>query len=289
MSNKIVLKSIQDNSINYIHEPEGVDGYFESRFVQRTPDYFIVYLSSHSGCNQACRFCHLTQTKQTMMTPASLSDYLIQANSVLNNIDFDELEKQGLSKVKFSFMARGEPLLNPTILNEWNVLRKELKKLVPNSFDVEFCISTIFPKEFLSFKKPLAAIFTTPDVTMYWSIYSVGDAFRKRWLRKALDIHTIKAMIEEYVRTTGNKVKYHSAFIKGQNDTTGEVLALKDFLTTINQPYYRFNVVSYNPYSREKSEESPHVYQIAKVLKAKAIKRIGYDVKASCGMFYNKG
>lgn len=38
-------------------------------------------------------------------------------------------------------------------------------------------------------------------------------------------------MIEEYIQTTGNKVKYHSAFIEGQNDTTGEVLALKDFLT----------------------------------------------------------
>ena len=96
-------------------------------------------------------------------------------------------------------------------------------------------------------------------------------------------------MIEEYIQTTGNKVKYHSAFIEGQNDTTGEVLALKDFLTTINQPYYRFNVVTYNPYSEDKSKESPHVYQIAKVLKAKSIKRVGFDVKASCGMFYNQG
>lgn len=65
----MILISKEDASANVVM------GKFEARFVQRTPDYFIIYVSSHQGCNQACRFCHLTQTKQTDMTPASIGDY----------------------------------------------------------------------------------------------------------------------------------------------------------------------------------------------------------------------
>ena len=101
----LTLVSQKDKSKNYVI-PTDDGGYFESRFVQRTDDYILVYLSSHSGCDQACRFCHLTQTRQTMMQPADILDYIAQAKRVLNDANLAQLKLFGLKKVKFSFMAR---------------------------------------------------------------------------------------------------------------------------------------------------------------------------------------
>ena len=67
MTPSLVLTSTQDESINYIFKEK--EGQFEARYVQRVPEYAIVYLSSHTGCNYNCRFCHLTQMGETSEHP----------------------------------------------------------------------------------------------------------------------------------------------------------------------------------------------------------------------------
>lgn len=281
----IKLVSAEDQSKNYII-PTSDGGYFESRFVQRSSSsYFIVYLSSHSGCNQSCRMCHLTQTGQTMMTSAKLKDYIEQAENVLKDVNFEELKAQGLTRVKFSFMARGEPLLNTTIQNQWEVLRRSLRNLVPGYFDVEFNISTIYPK---AFDKKLSDIFKTSDVTIYYSIYSYNIDFRKKWLGKAICAGEALRKLDSFRRNTPCKVKLHSAFIEGENDSQKDVLTL-DTILAFEFGEYEFNIVRYNPYNekfgRETSQEN--LLEIRKILDAKVKSRVGKDVYASCGMFYN--
>ena len=73
-----ILPSELDSSVNFIF-----DNMMEARYVQRVPDYFICYLSSHDGCNKACRFCHLTQTGQTSFNEAGVAQYVEQAKHVL--------------------------------------------------------------------------------------------------------------------------------------------------------------------------------------------------------------
>ena len=277
----IKLVSEEDSSINYV-VPSSDGGYFESRFVQRSSDYFIIYLSSHSGCNQACRMCHLTQTKQTMMTPATLDDYVNQAKQVLSNVSLPFLRALGLTRVKFSFMARGEPLLNPTIVNDWQALRRSLKELIHPYYDVEFSISTIMPNDF---KSNLGDIFTNRDVSIYYSIYSVNEDFRKKWLGNAMPYRTALSYLNHYKSLDYGKVKFHSAFIKDENDSEKDIRDLKFALDFNYDNNYKFNIVRYNPYSPKQGEESSNLSLIEEVLEAKIITRVGKDVKASCGMF----
>ena len=281
---KISLVSVEDTSINYvIPKPDG--GFLESRFVQRGSEYFIVYLSSHTGCNQACRMCHLTQSKQTMMTSATLEDYLEQARNVLDNVNYQTLRAKGLKRIKFSFMARGEPLLNETIQTDWDNLRRELRNLVPGYFDVEFNISTIYPKEFT---KNLQDIFKTADVTIYYSVYSVNTDFRKKWLGNAERVGYVLTQLRWFQRVTPCQVKYHSAFIEGENDNERDVNVLKLSLTDFGKQPVKFNIVKYNPYSEKfgKETNAKNLFNIRKTLNAKVKSRVGMDVKASCGMFY---
>src|SRR5438105_1100741 len=74
--------SSQDASINW-DRPADV-GRIEARYVRRCPDYFVVYLSSQTGCNQGCRMCHLTATGQTQLRDVTHAEFIDQAETVLD-------------------------------------------------------------------------------------------------------------------------------------------------------------------------------------------------------------
>src|ERR1700689_4726533 len=103
----VVLKSKLDQSVNFVEEQ--LVGFLESRYVRKVDDYFIAYLSSQTGCNRGCRFCHLTATNQTKFEDVSSSDFTFQALQI-----FKEYKRSNIPAkyVHFNFMARGEPLNN---------------------------------------------------------------------------------------------------------------------------------------------------------------------------------
>jgi len=49
-----ILQSQEDQSVNFIAD-DGNDGFLEARYVRREDNYFIVYLSSQTGCIKACQ------------------------------------------------------------------------------------------------------------------------------------------------------------------------------------------------------------------------------------------
>src|SRR5215472_16561638 len=160
-------RSAQDASVNW-DRPAGV-GRLEARYVRRCPDYFVVYLSSQTGCAQGCRMCHLTATGQTRLRDATIGEIIEQAETVL---DHYRREAPPARSVHFNFMARGEPLANPVLLAHADDLLGDLaRRAVALGLRPRYLVSTIFPRELAG--RLLEDIFLIHHPEIYYSIYSM--------------------------------------------------------------------------------------------------------------------
>lgn len=275
-----LLKSQLDASVNFVEQQ--LTGFVEARYVRRNPNYFIAYLSSQTGCNRGCQMCHLTATRQTQFTNLDQQEFVTQLETVLGHYERDVPAKL----MHVNWMARGEPLANPTITETGTELLWRLGGMARDrNLQVKFNISTIMPK---TLRKPLTEVFPIITPTIYYSIYSVDEAFRAQWLPAAMPVDMALNSLKEYQQISKKLVKFHCAFIKDQNDSAEHVNAM---LKKIQSTDIRgeFNIVRYNPYSVEQGVESQRLEQIqaeiAQVMPVKTIPRVGFDAKASCGMF----
>lgn len=285
-----IQESKLDASVNFISRSPEV-GMIEARFVQRSEDYFIVYLSSQTGCFQACRFCWLTALGETKYVNITPEDFLAQAQTVLAHY-----ERQGIQapKVHFNFMARGEPLDNPILLDQSDsVLAPLASEARKRGLEYKFLISTIMPNAMKD--RRLVDVFSDQELypEIYYSIYSTNPSFRKRWLPRAMGAHDALGQLTEWQGVTGKVPKIHFAFIKGENDSEQDIHHL---CNTINEFGLKvnFNIVRYNPYSEKYGEESDmdtinrNVQLMNDLLRpdsSSIVTKVGFDVKASCGMF----
>lgn len=275
----LVMKSREDASVNFIHEIDG--GILESRFVWRPgEDYFICYLSTQFGCKQACRFCHLTATGQTNDRVATAEEIEMQANAVLRYArDLPDAPRN----VSFSFMARGEPLClgSPLYDDEVFILLRLLSFYY--DFTPKFKISTIMPAE-MKYVPPLDS-----EAIIYYSLYSMNTDFRKRWIPKALPVHTALTKLSAWQQWCGQEIVIHFPFIEGANDDIEDNLHV---IETVREylPNTRFNCIRYNSPDLSKSKESTRTDELFTIWlkefpRSTMVPRVGYDVNASCGMF----
>lgn len=279
-----VFRSEQDASVNFVEEQ--LAGFLEARYVRRCAEYFVCYLSSHSGCNRGCEFCHLTATGQTSFAPSTINDFESQALQVLKHYR----REQAALYMHFAFMARGEPLANPQLLSRGSELLVRLGRLAADEgLPAKFCVSSIMP---LTLNKPLLEVFGFVSPTMYYSLYSVEDEFRRRWLPTAMPVSKALSMLANYQRFSKKIVKIHFVFIEGQNDSAEQVRKLCDALDE-HKLICEFNLVTYNPATAAQGVESASEVIAERLAyiesrfagKVKAVQRVGFDVKASCGMF----
>lgn len=283
------LVSAEDQSRNFVLQTED-GGAIECRFVRREARYFIVYLSSHTGCRQACRFCHLTQTGQTMMSPVGLEGFIAQAKRVLAH--YDALVDEGGEEaeiVNFNFMARGEALSNPTVTGDWPALMDGLRaEAYRRGLRPQFNVSTILPQDAAGLD--LTKI-SGEGVSLYYSLYALDPEFRKRWLPRAEDPAQGLERLAEWQAKTGGEVVLHWALIAGENDRPEQGLAIAAAAADVGLKA-RFNLVRYNPFSENQGRESGRVEEYFAAISealghpcSRIVPRVGFDVKASCGMF----
>lgn len=285
-----VLKSATDESVNLV-QPKG-DGFFESRYVRRADDYLVCYLSSHSGCNRGCRMCHLTATRQTMFEHATAEDYYNQAKLVLDH--YAAVTAAGRTRaetVNFAWMSRGEPLANKHLIDDPDRVFSLLYKLAcRHSLHAKFNISTIMPR---TLDLNLVDIFTLVTPTIYYSLYSVDSTFRAKWLPAAMPVEEALADLKRYQDFSKKILKIHFALIEGENDKAGQIIDCIEAIQR-HQLVVEVNLVRYNPPGPDAGKEaSEGAYKQAEALFKSAfgpahvqtVQRVGFDVKASCGMF----
>src|SRR5436305_10082262 len=124
--------------------------------------------------------CHLTATGRTGYRDATSGELMEQARVVL---DHYRREAEPARTVHFNFMARGEPLASKVLLADADGLLGELSRLaVALGLRPRHLVSTILPRELGD--RPLEDVFVTHHPDIYYSIYSMSDRFRRRWLPK---------------------------------------------------------------------------------------------------------
>lgn len=282
-----VLNSQIDRSVNFVEEQ--LVGFLESRFVRKCDEYFIAYLSSQTGCNRGCTFCHLTATGQTSFVDSSHNDFMAQAIQIFKHY---RVEKTPAKYMHYNFMARGEPFANKILLDSGDELLLKLGQVAKEEgLPAKFNVSTIMPS---TLKKPLTKIFNYVSPTIYYSMYSTNPEWRKKWMPAAMDIPEALSMLRDYQDFSKKIVKIHYAFIAGENDSVEEVNSVCDVIEKYNL-ICEFNLVRYNTASPDQGIESSEEVINRNIgiitnrfkfnSKVQIIPRVGFDVKASCGMF----
>lgn len=283
-----VHTSCQDASVNWERRVDV--GSIEARYVRRSADYIVVYLSSQTGCDQGCRMCHLTATGQTSLRNVTVDELFEQADAVL---DYYRQHAAPAPAVHYNFMARGEPMANPALLHHADEILSGLaQRAVQLNLRPRYLVSTIMPKDLK--ERAIEDIFLTHHPEFYYSIYSVDDRFRRRWLPKALPANDALDRLASWQRATYKLCKIHYAFIEGENDSEADVHAICDAIVE-RRLMVHVNIVRYNPHDQRRHGREPAediVQRNAEIFRqrlvnsrVKVIPRVGYDVKASCGMF----
>jgi adenine C2-methylase RlmN of 23S rRNA A2503 and tRNA A37 len=234
--------------------------------------------------------CHLTATGQTRLRDVTFGEMIEQARTVLEYYRREPPAR----KVHFNFMARGEPLANKALLADADSLLGELSKLaVALGPRPRHLISTIYPRDLGN--RRLEDIFLIHHPDIYYSIYSMSERFRRRWLPRALPAGEALDRLLSWQRSTHKIVTLHHAYIAGENDAEGDVHAICDALEERGLVAH-VAIVRYNPHdpARHGVEPAEGVLERNAAIyrsrlpnaRVSVIPRVGYDVAASCGMFF---
>lgn len=285
MLRKLVSK--QDQSINWIiHKGKGN---LESRYVRRSQDLVSAYISSHNGCKMACQMCHLTQLKQTMFSHTSIPEYDDQLDLILQHYDKEPQAK----RLNVNFMARGEPLANKNIINNYHQLYNNFEiQANKRNLNIKMNISTIMPHTIQNYD--LYDILCG-NTEIYYSLYSVNNAFKQKWMPNALPYDIALKKIKDYQIMSKLPITLHWTFIEGENDNLDDILKLRDVVAKY-QLEGKFNIVRYNPPPNLENTAEPSEDKLKKYLeimkpslinsgRSKIVSRVGEDIYASCGTF----
>jgi adenine C2-methylase RlmN of 23S rRNA A2503 and tRNA A37 len=297
MNNVRILTSTLDKSVNWITPFK--NGSIETRFVQKKSDYIIAYVSSSIGCNLGCKQCFLTQKKQTNMFAVTPTMFADQVKLVTNHYkQLDEINTQNkINRCNINFMARGDAFSNKYIVNDYPSVYREIDNVCKDvNLKTKMNISTIMPYTIRDRK--LEDIFkdSGKSTFIYYSLYSMNDIFRKKWMPNAIDWRIALNKLKDYQNSGGNIITFHWAFIEGENDNIKEVEEMAKILKDYEFDA-KFNLVRYNnhpnlPNKETNIEKIQDLFNIVNSAfknneKSYIVPRLNVDNHIACGLFAN--
>lgn len=126
-------------------------------------------------------------------------------------------------------------------------------------------------------------------VRLFYSLHHYDQIKRDIIIPNSRDIDTTLSYLDN-VCENGVNVVFHYMFMSGVNDSTDDILGLKNFVNS-NQIFAKteFRVLRYNGYDNTESSNLPDIVQDVKtsikVRKFKVQFSAGEEIDAACGMF----
>ncbi|MGI6214542.1 MAG: 23S rRNA (adenine(2503)-C(2))-methyltransferase RlmN [Christensenellales bacterium] len=237
-------------------------------------------ISTQAGCAMGCRFCASTvKGKKKDLSAAEMLSQIICANNVLKD-----------DKVRnIVLMGSGEPLDNYINVLRFIHLAAENLNISPRRITLSTC--GIVPKIYDLAKENL-------PITLSVSLHAPNDTLRKRIMpiANAFSLDKLIESCRHYVKTTGRRVSFEYALIKGFNDRKehAEELAnlLRGFQCHVN--LIPLNDVKESVFKASSRKSVQLFYEtLLKEHTAASIRRtMGQDINGACGQLrsdYLKG
>ena len=117
-------------------------------------------------------------------------------------------------------------------------------------------ISTIMPNTIKN--NSLCTIFNNTPVNLYYSLYSVNEKFKNKWMPNAMNYNLALDKLKEYQNFTDNysPLTIHGIFIKGENDNDDDIERMFDEINKRDFKKIKFNIVKFNPHKNSEYVES---------------------------------
>jgi 23S rRNA (adenine2503-C2)-methyltransferase len=238
-----------------------------------------------------CKMCYLTQNGNTSFDHVDIPNYTKQITTVL---DFYQKNRiQTATRCNINFMARGEPLANKFVINHYPQLYDAMTETCAKyNLTMKPNISSIFPDTIRDHK--LIDVFKDKPAYLYYSMYSLNEDFRRKWLPRALPYEMVLSKLKDYQLQSGHLLTFHWSLIKGENDSLDEAKRMADLFNKWDFNA-KFQIVRFNKHPKLNYEEADldrinEVFQIINAglgnhEKSYIVPRVGRDVYASCGTF----
>ena len=265
----------KDGTIKYLYRL--ADGNCIESVLMKYEHGNSICVSSQVGCRMGCKFCASTQGGKVRDLATS---------EILSQIYTTEADT-GERISNIVLMGIGEPLDNyDNVIRFIKIISSaEGKNISQRNISLSTC--GIVPKIYELAKLKLG-------ITLSISLHATTNEARKRTMpvTNAYPLEQLMQACRDYTKTTGRRISFEYAMIKGENDTQEDAVRLSKLLSGfINH----VNLIPVNPV-----DGSPFTQSDAKIIRdfqqkltqlnvnATIRRRLGQDISAACGQLRNE-